>query len=31
MTALALDEIEHLAQDTPFRFAVQRQDLDRMA
>ena len=31
MTALALDEIEHLAQDTPFRFAVMRQDLDRMA
>lgn len=31
MTALALDEIEHLALDTPLRYAVSRRDLDRMA
>ena len=31
MTALALDEVQHLALGTPFRFRVTRQDLERMA
>jgi phosphoglycerate dehydrogenase-like enzyme len=31
MTALALDEIEHLTAGTPLRHPVSRQDLDRMA
>lgn len=31
MTALALDEVEHLADGTPFRHPVSGADLDRMA
>lgn len=31
MTALALDEIQHLAEGTPFRFPVSDRDLNRMA